>query len=99
MAEYTIFAFKNGMSSVRRQLYRKIYGYSAEGVKYPGLLSKYNGLKLGAGAIIVRSDCKQAFEDLMKQLQVEFFMLAVQGDELLLNGNNNMNNNLSNSKS
>jgi len=95
MAEYAIFAFKNGAASVRRQLYRKLYGYSAEGIKYPGILSTCNGLKLGAGAIILKAEHRKLVEDLFTQLKVDFFTLSVQGDDLLLNGKNGNNNGIS----
>ncbi len=87
--EYTIFAFKNGPESVRRQLYRKLYGYSVKEVKYPGVLSKCNGLKLGAGAIIVNAAYRKAVEDVLTKLNVDFFTLTVSGDEQLLNKPNN----------
>ncbi len=92
MSEYTIFSFRDGKESVRRQMYRKLYGYSNKGVKYPGALSKCDGLKLGAGAIIVPTNCRQKFDDIFKNLSVEFFTLSVQGPELMLSGNTNNTN-------
>jgi len=91
MAEYIILSFRDGAPGVRRQLYRKVYGYSLKGVKYPGLLSKCNGLKLGAGAIITPASCRQPFEEVLTSLKVEFFTLSVMGDEKLLDHKNNQN--------
>ncbi len=88
-----IFSFKNGAPHVRRALYRKIYGYSAAGRKFPGLLSECSGLKLGAGAIIVASSCRKKVEDVLQKLGIAFSILPVHGSGQLLNNSNNSNNN------
>lgn len=87
LVEYLVFSFRNGKDSPVRKLYRKIYGFSAKGVRYPGLLSKCNGLKLGGGSLIIPAACGNAVTEALTASGTQFFVLKVLGAPCLLNEN------------
>ena len=83
---YTIFSFTNGSPTAGRTLYRKLYGYKYEGKQYKGFLEKHGGVKLGSGAILIRSSYANEIKKLFNALKVKFKTYKVYvKTELLLN--------------
>jgi predicted nucleotidyltransferase len=50
----------------------KIYGYKSNGKRYPGLLEKNNGIKLGGSVIMIPSETRDFFIDLLKKYKVNY---------------------------
>ena len=77
MEKYCIFSFVDGPPNIKRNLYRKIYGYKAHGKKYTGLIKKLKGLRLGAGALIFHSKNCAEVKELFKELALEVKIFEV----------------------
>lgn len=48
----------------------KLYGYTISGKRYPGILEKYNGAKIGKSGIIVPFEPREEFIKLLKRYKV-----------------------------
>jgi predicted nucleotidyltransferase len=68
---YTILSWEKA-GRVKGALLNKLYGYRAGGKKYPGLLSKKNGMKIGKGVIMVPADQRDAFTSVLEKYKVNY---------------------------
>ncbi|MBI2267016.1 MAG: nucleotidyltransferase domain-containing protein [Armatimonadetes bacterium] len=67
----TLFFWENLPSgNVRVNLYRALSGYKARGKKYPGMLTEYQGQRIGKGGILVPLEHRQVFQSLFQSLRV-----------------------------
>jgi len=64
-------------STTRINLYRTLYGYTARGKKYPGMLERYESARLSKGSILIPLEYRQHFRDLFKKLKVPMKELLV----------------------
>ena len=53
-------------------LLNKIYGYKVRGKRYPGILEKMGGTKLGHGTIMVPAEHKDVFISVLEKYKVNY---------------------------
>ncbi len=68
---YTILSWQTPGKS-KGALLNKIYGYSAGKKKYPGLLKKTGGTKIGGGTIMVPGKTREMFVDVLEKYKVDY---------------------------
>jgi len=70
-AHNAVFVWENVQpNSTRVSLNKKLFGFKQKGHTYAGLLSQYNGTRLGKGCIIVPGENAQLFHDLFKKERI-----------------------------
>ena len=67
---YTILSWKSPKN--KGALLNKLYGYRANDKRYPGLLQKTNGVRLGRAVIMVPAHAKDMFIDAMEKYKVNY---------------------------
>ena len=75
---YTIFSWEKP-GKAKGALLNKIYGYKAVNKRYPGLLKKHGGTKLGPATIMVPSSSRDLFSDIFKKYKVNYSRYDVWG--------------------
>ena len=75
---YVLFSFENIHPNKKRILiFRKLYGFKVNNKYYSGIMDKYNGIKIGKGAILIpvehSTELKKYFQD--KKVIVKLFDL------------------------
>jgi predicted nucleotidyltransferase len=56
--------------NARTNLYRNIFGYTASGKRYDGLLARHGGERVTKGAILISLDAMKEFQELFRKLRV-----------------------------
>jgi len=64
-------------STARINLCRILNGYTARGKKYPGMLKRYDSVRLSKGSVLVPLEYRQHFRDIFKKLKVPVKELLV----------------------
>ena len=77
LSAYTIVSWKSPKN--RGALLNKLYGYTANHTRYPGLLEKNKGIKLGKATIMVPAQSKDSFIDVLEKYKVNYFRRDVWG--------------------
>lgn len=68
---YTILSWEKS-GKAKGALLNKIYGYKIRGKRYPGILEKMGGTKLGHGTIMVPAESKDAFISVLEKYKVNY---------------------------
>ena len=68
---YTILSWE-APGKAKGALLNKIYGYKANKKRYPGLLEKYKGIKLGRAVIMVSAQSRDVFIDALEKYKVNY---------------------------
>jgi len=67
---YTILSWESPRN--KGALLNKLYGYRANNKRYPGLLEKTKGVKLGKAVVMVPAQSKNAFIDVLEKYRVNY---------------------------
>ena len=68
---YTILSWEKP-GKAKGALLNKIYGYKIRGKRYPGILEKFGGTKLGHGTIMVPAEYKDIFISVLEKYKVNY---------------------------
>ncbi|PIN91399.1 hypothetical protein COU57_00840 [Candidatus Pacearchaeota archaeon CG10_big_fil_rev_8_21_14_0_10_32_14] len=69
--QYILFSIENIRPDKKRvAIHRKIYGYTFNGKKVPGLIDEINGIKLGKNIILVPAQYSHKIKDYLKSKKV-----------------------------
>ncbi len=67
-----LFTWENIKPNSKRVLFNKrIFGYKHHGKRYPGMLEKYRGEKVGKGSILVPLEHGKNFLDILRQMKIK----------------------------
>ena len=71
-----LFSFENITPQSKRVfMNKKVFGYNQNGKHYDGLLSKFNGIRIGKGTIIVPSEHGDKLLDFFRSLKINVRIL------------------------
>src|SRR3989338_953254 len=73
---YVIFSWEN-LGKSKGAVLNKFYGYKIGKRRYPGLIEKIRGIKLGRGTIMVRSENRQIIIDVLEKYGIDYSMFEV----------------------
>jgi|SRR3989338_2071719 len=67
---YTVLSWESPKN--RGALLNKLYGYKVKNKRYPGLLQKANGIKLGKATVMIPAQNRDMFIDAMEKYKVNY---------------------------
>lgn len=83
--QYVIFSIENIKPEKKRvAVYRKLFGFQSGNIKYPGLIEKVQGKKIGKGVIIVPSDKNDELREYLKKKGISTRIYDVWSDDQLI---------------
>lgn len=64
----------------RVNLHRKLFGYTASGKRYPGIIDETGGLKLGHGVLMIPAEDSKSVRKVFEDLKISFRVFEVWRD-------------------